>query len=515
MSTSSRIIKNTGFLYAKMAISVFISLYTTRIILNSLGSSDFGLFNVVGGAIGMLAFINASMASATQRFMSYCEGIGDNEQVKIVFNNSIVLHLLIATLVGVLLIAVEPIFFGKLLNIEADRINAAKMVYYFTIMSTIFTVMTVPYDAMLNAHENMLYYSVVGLIESFFKLIIAIFITYIESDKLIWYGGLMALNTFLIMIIMRIYCMRKYEECNINIRKFFKPLIFKNMTIFAGWNLFGSSASVISGYGSNILLNHFYGTKLNAANGICGQLNGQMLALSNNLIKAINPVIVKSEGGGNRSQMYKFTFIGCKLSVLLYTMIAIPFIIECPYILKIWLGNIPPYTITFCSISVITVLVEEIYLPIRTSIGAIGKNKMINLFTSVIKFFSLLLLLYFFTQGFPPYLLVVISLFSSILNSIFYIYYAVSNCEMNLRVFIRDILFRCLIVIIITFSIGYSITKIIDPSFIRLITVIVTCLITFFLSSFYWGLSEKEKNSIKKLLSAILKKIKFSKHEKI
>ena len=164
MSTVNRVIKNTGFLYAKMCITMFISLYTTRLILNSLGASDFGIFNIIGGAIAMLGFLNAAMASATQRFMSYSEGEGDKEKQKSIFNVSFILHLIISFIVGIALLIAGYFFFNGILNIPSDRIFAAKVVYGSLIISTMFTVMTVPYDAAMNAHENMRYYAIVGIL---------------------------------------------------------------------------------------------------------------------------------------------------------------------------------------------------------------------------------------------------------------------------------------------------------------------------------------------------------------
>lgn len=175
-STANRVIKNTGFLYAKMGITMFISLYTTRLILNSLGASDFGIFNIVGGAIAMLGFLNGAMASATQRFMSYSEGEGDKEKQKSIFNISLVLHFGISIVVGIALLVAGWFFFNGILNIPPDRAFAAQVVYGSLIVSTMFTVMTVPYDAVMNAHENMKYYALVGIIESLLKLSVALLV---------------------------------------------------------------------------------------------------------------------------------------------------------------------------------------------------------------------------------------------------------------------------------------------------------------------------------------------------
>ena len=187
-STANRIIKNTGFLYAKMGITMFISLYTTRLILNSLGASDFGIFNIVGGSIAMLGFLNAAMASATQRFMSYSEGEGNKEKQKSIFNVSFILHLVISFIIAILLIIAGYFFFNGILNIPEGRIFAAQVIYASLIVSTMFTVMTVPYDAVMNAHENMKYYAIVGIFESLLKLIVAFICVYSTSDKIIVYG---------------------------------------------------------------------------------------------------------------------------------------------------------------------------------------------------------------------------------------------------------------------------------------------------------------------------------------
>lgn len=242
MSTAKRVVKNTGYLYAKMGVTVFISLYTTRLILNSLGASDFGIFNIVGGAIAMLGFLNAAMASATQRFMSYSEGEGDKEKQKTIFNISFVLHIGIALLVGLVLFGAGFVFFNGVLNIPEDRFFAAQVVYGSLIVSTMFTVATVPYDAVMNAHENMKYYAVVGILESALKLSVALVVARVVGDKLIVYGVLMACIPLIILTIMRVYCHKNYEECVIAPRRYWDRSLAKEMGSFAGFNLMRSSS---------------------------------------------------------------------------------------------------------------------------------------------------------------------------------------------------------------------------------------------------------------------------------
>ena len=236
MSLFSRVIKNTGYLYIKMCITMFISLYSTRLILGSLGASDFGIFNVVGGAIAMLGFLNSTMANATQRFMSYAEGEGMHEKKRTVFNVSIVLHVCIAFVTVILLFIAMYFLFNGIFNIEADRINAAIVVYLCFIFSTVLTIINVPYDAVMNAHENMLYYSIVGIFESILKLGVALVCVYTSSDKLIDYGILMACIPLITLTIMKVYCHRHYEECVIDPIRYWNREGVLQIFGFFSWN---------------------------------------------------------------------------------------------------------------------------------------------------------------------------------------------------------------------------------------------------------------------------------------
>lgn len=507
MSTSSRIVKNTGYLYIKMAINVFISLYTTRLILNSLGASDFGVFNVVGGAIAMLAFLNASMASATQRYMNYTEGEGDEKKKNIIFNNTIFIHLLIALFVTVLLVLLKPLFFNYIINIDEDRLFAAACVYYCMIASTMFTVMTAPYDAVMNSHENMLYYSIVGLIQSLLNLLVAFIITWTNYDKLIVYGVLMTLVSIIVLVIMRVYCHRHYAECHLSIMKSLDGKTMKELFSFAGWNLLGSSASVVNGYGSNLALNKFFGTVLNAANGVRGQINGQLLAFSNNMLKAVAPVITKSEGAGDRRRMYKTTFSACKLSVLLYSLFAIPFVIDCPYILKLWLKNVPPYTLILCELTVVKVLLEQITLPLSTVINAVGKIKKVNLFTSLVQYGSIALLVLLYVWNFPPYAIVEVGILTATLISAFKIAYCAKYCGMESKRYMVDVVLRTMAVLVLSFVCTYLVHSLMTVSFYRLCITTGASIILFFLFFYFIALNGEEKYAAKQVYNIAKSKI--------
>ncbi len=369
-----------------MGITMFISLYTTRLILNSLGASDFGIFNIVGGAIAMLGFLNAAMASATQRFMSYSEGEGNKEKQKSIFNVSFILHLGISIIIGIALLIAGYFFFNGILNIPENRIFAAQVVYGSLIVSTMFTVMNVPYDAVMNAHENMKYYAIVGILESLLKLAVAFACVYTTYDKLIVYGALMACIPLITLTIMRIYCHKHYEECIIAPRKYWQKGLMKEMTSFAGWNLFQTAAAMITNNGVGIVMNMFFGTIINAAQGVANQINGQLMTLTNNMAKAVNPVITKTEGQKNHNKVLRFASTSSKVAFFITALFSIPAIITMPQLLKVWLKNVPDYAVFFAQCQLIISLCEQLTSGFNVAINASGKIKGISIFKSISKF---------------------------------------------------------------------------------------------------------------------------------
>ena len=494
MSTANRIVKNTAWLYAKMAITMFVSLYTTRLILNGLGASDFGIFNIVGGAIAMLGFLNTAMASATQRFMSYAEGEGDKEKQKYIFNISVVLHVIISAIVAVILVIAGYFFFNGFLNIPIERLDAAKVVYSSLIVSTILTMINVPYDAVMNAHENMRYYAVIGIVESFLKLTVAFVCVHSSGDKLIVYGILMAAIPLITLTIMKIYCHRHYEECVINPKRYYNKGLMREMTSFAGWSLAGSMGGILGNYGNGIVLNIFFGTVLNAALGIANQLNGMLMVFSNNMLKALAPVIVKTEGGGEHQKMMEYSFTGCKFSFLLFAIFCLPCFVEAPYILKIWLKDYPDWTIVFVRFQIIRSLMEQTYITLGTSLNAMGKIKQTNLISLVLNLMPLFLLSIAFSSGASPWWYFPIVIFCMVLlSAISIIFYCRKHCHLNIWHYVKRILLPCAITTIFTINVGFAVSLYVPSGMYRLITNLLVMTFTMFIGS-YWLLSIKERS---------------------
>lgn len=508
MSTANRVIKNTGWLYAKMAITMFVSLYTTRLILNGLGASDFGIFNIVGGAIAMLGFLNTAMASATQRFMSYAEGEGKREKQRSIFNVSIVLHTAVAVVMAVVLSVAGYFFFHGILNIPADRLDAAQVVYASLVISTLFTIMNVPYDAVLNAHENMKYYAIVGLIESFLKLSVAFACLYTHHDKLIVYGILMATIPFIILTIMKIYCHRKYEECVLNPRNYWDKGIMRQMALFGGWNLAGTMGSMVGNYGNGVVLNSFFGTILNAALGIAGQLNGMLNVFSNNMLKALNPVIVKKEGEGERSRMLEYSYTGCKFSFLLFALFCLPCFVEAPYVLKLWLKNYPEWTVLFVRYQIVRTLFEQLTITLGTSLAATGKIKEVSIATFVLDLLPLIVLSLAFRGGASPawYYPVVIFLMT-ICTTAVRLFYCRKYCGLRLFHFIRKIMLPCILFCIALLTVGASFALFMDAGIQRL-SLCVVLMELLFLPASWILLNSREREIMFRIRYNLLNKIK-------
>ncbi|WP_289060975.1 hypothetical protein [uncultured Zobellia sp.] len=508
MSTAHRVIKNTGFLYAKMAITMFISLYTTRLVLSALGVTDFGIFNVVGGAIAMLGFLHAAMTTSTQRFMSFYKGRGDVEKQKYIFNVSSVLHFGIALALVFILLIAGYFFFNGILNIPPDRVFAAKVIYGSMILSTAFTVMSVPYEAVLNAHENMLYYSIVGILESLLKLAVALVIVYYAGDKLVLYGILMAIIPFVIRTIMQIYCHKKYTECVLAPKRYFEKGLMKEMTSFAGWNFLEISTGMITQYGMGLVLNNYFGAVLNAAQGIANQLSGQLMVFSNNMLKAVNPVIVKSEGDGDRNKMLRTSLMSAKFSVYMSAFFTIPFMIETPYIINLWLKNIPEWSVVFIRLQLLRVLLEQFTYPIITSLRAQGEIKNFTIYTSITNIAPLFLTWMFFHLNYPPYFLYVSWIFMWVfVKGAVILFYGKQNCGLVLSEFTKKVaspgFFTCVLMALV----GVVPLFYMESNFFRVLVVCTISSITFVVLQYYFFLDEMEKGTISELVGKIRKKI--------
>ena len=493
-----------------MAVTVFLSLYTTKVVLSALGVTDFGIFNVVGGVISMLTFLNNAMSTATQRFMSFAEGAGDNLRQKKIFNVSILLHVIIALIIFILLQIAGYFLFDGVLNIPVSRLESAKMVYQFMIISTIFTVISVPYDAVINAHENMLLYSLVGVLESVLRLLIALYITNTFFDKLYIYGLLMALLSIFLMLLRTAYCRRKYTECKINLRSYFDKPIFKELTSFASWSFLSATTSMFTFYGQGILINMFFGPAVNTAQAIATQISGQLGTFAGTMQRALNPVIAKSEGAGDRSFMLKASITGSKISFFLLMIFCIPVLLETEYVFQVWLKKVPRYSVIFCQFLLIQNLISQLFITLTVSISAVGNIRRFQMNMSIVHLLPLFFAYFFFLNGFPPHTIYVIFVTFSIIGAVVTLYFAKILCSLSVTDYLTDVVSRCLSVFIIVISISSIPLFFLSPGILRIIYIIGLNLIVFLISVWFIGFTKNERESLYAILNKIFVKVRTS-----
>lgn len=487
MDTHLRIIKNTLWLYVRMAASILVNIFTTRILLQALGASDYGLYNVVGGTISMLGFLTASMSTATQRFISYAEGQGDRERIKEIFNNAQLVHYGVATATTLLLIATAFIFFNGVLNIPEGSKNVAIVIYACMVFSTVFSIIIVPYDATLNAHENMRFYSIAGIFDVVFKFGIALVVLFIDSDRLLLYAILMAAESWLLRAITKYYCTRHYEECrHSEIRRYYNKSTIKQITSFAGWNITNIATLMFSLYGVNIVINHFFGTELNAALGVATQLSGVLMGVSMNMIKAITPVLVKKESSHHREQMLEITYTSCKFSFLLFSFFCFPVIFYIQPILDLWLHDVPNWTMVFCQLMLIATLIDQLTVFLFQSLQAEGSIKQYSVVKSIVNLLPIAISIAMFatcTLG-PYWALINVIIAKGILGGITNLYYCKKNIHLSLKGFFSKVIIPCLNISLCSLILGYALKQVNTSYWLAVLCV-------FFIVSVpcYWFLS--------------------------
>jgi Na+-driven multidrug efflux pump len=496
-----------------MGITIIISLYATRLILSALGVKDFGIFNLVGGAIAMLSFLNASMASATQRFMSYALGLGDLEKVKEIFRVSIFLHVIIALLLVAVLEIAGYFFFSGVLNISEDRIYAAKVIYQFLVVNTLFTVVSVPWEAVINAHENMFLFAVLSIIEAITRLLIALYITNTSGDKLILFGGLISVFSIVLLLFRFIYCQIKYSECRIKIKGSYDRKVMKEMTGFASWSLLGSSTTMVANYGQVVVMNVFFGAAVNAAQGISSQVSGLLGAFAVTMLRALNPLIAKSEGAGDRDMMIRASILGSKVSFFLLMFMYVPFLVEMRYILKLWLETVPPFTVIFCQLLLVRILIEQLFFTLQASIAAVGNIRKFQIITSIISLFPLLFSYILFRLGYPAYTSYIVFLIYSMVISSVILYFSNRTFNLSVASFFREVILKCFATFLLVILISSIPVFVAGEGLARLISVV--CFSSFSFLFFVWfiGLNQKDRVTFQKVMWSIsppfLKKNRF------
>ena len=398
-ATNKRIAKNTLALYIRMFVTMAVSLYTSRVLLQVLGVSDYGLYNVVGGIVSSFAMLSAALTVGTQRFLTYTMGEGDKEKLKKVFSTALGLHVFLAFILLIFAETVGLWFVYQYLNVPEGRFTATLWIYQFSVFAFLINLVQVPFQSCIISNERMNIYAYMSIYDAGMKLLMVFAIQILSADKLILYGAMVLGVQITTAFFYNTYCRKHFAECGFHIRT--DLTLAKQMLAYTGWNIFGGSIGFVAGQGLNILLNIFYGTVVNAASGLAMSINNMVTQFVTNFQMAVNPQIVKQYAAKEFDSLYRLVINNARIAQYLYLFIAIPAFIEIEFVLKIWLGDVPAYTADFVRIILIQSALNPVDYPIGMLIHANGRLKWSMLIT-IIPLYSIIVISYFLLKGGAP-----------------------------------------------------------------------------------------------------------------
>ena len=407
----TRIAKNTLMLYVRMLVLMLVGLYTSRVVLEALGETDYGVYNVVGGVVAMFTIISGALNSAVQRFITFEMGKGEGAQLNKVYSTAVNIQLILAAIVVLL---AEPIglwFINNEMNIDHDKINQAEWVLHFSLASFVVNLMSVPQMASITAHERMSAYAYIGILDAFLRLCTALLVMHSSGERLVQYAALMMLTVILVRMAYGIYCRKHFEECRYR-PVFDRPLI-REMFAFAGWNFVGVTSGVLRDQGGNILVNLFSGlagTAVNAARGMAVQLNGAVQGFVTNFMTAVNPQITKSYASGEHAYMFSLVRKSSRMSFYLLMMLVLPLLLNTDVVLGLWLKEVPAHTAFFVQLFLVFALSESLSNPMITAMLATGRIRNYQLVVGGIQLLNIPVSYIFLRFGAVPEVTVMVAI---------------------------------------------------------------------------------------------------------
>jgi O-antigen/teichoic acid export membrane protein len=505
MRSGNRAIVNTFILYGRLILTIGVSLFSTRIVLNALGVENYGIFTLIAGVISMLTFLNAALSTSTQRFLSFYQGKSDLQSQKRVFANSFVAHVAIGAAIVIILQIVGYFIFDGFLNIPVNKIHSAKVIFNYMSITVFFTIIMVPFSGTLYAHENMLWIALVAIIETILKLAIAFILLNAssEQDNLVLYGMLTASVGLVTFMLYAGYCFRCYSECTFKLKKNFDKIFLVELGSFASYNLFGALCVVGRIEGVAILLNIFFGSVINASFGIANQVAGQINFLSSTLLQAINPQIMKSEGSGDRERMLRLAMIASKFSFFLLSLVAIPFIFEMSSILQLWLNDVPSNSTIFCQLILIGTMINQLTVGLQSAIQATGKIKVYQTVIGSVILLNLPLGYLLLKAGFPAFSILAAYMVLEVFACTLRVYFLRKLAGLSIRVFCRRVIFRLIIPVLLSILTCVAIISFVELKYRFCLTVCLSSL-SLLVSFYFFGLCSDEKDIITNFSSKIL-----------
>lgn len=503
-SSNKRIAKNTLLLYARMLYSLFISLFTARVILNALGFEDYGLYNVIGSIVSMFVFLRSAMGNSVHRYITYSIGKGNFDDVKKVFSISIIIFTGLALLIVLLCETVGLWFFYEKLNIPEGRMTAALWVYQFSIITIALSVICVPYDAIIIAHERMNVFAYVQILNATLNLGIVYLVASYPYDKLIFYAFLLMLIQVMNRLIYGIYCGRHFPETKFRMVKDKKLL--KEMISFAGWKLFGNMMVVANTQGVNILLNLFFGTVINAARGIAVQVDGAVSGFVTNFQLAVRPQITKSYAASEGNRLKDLMVLSSKFSYFLLLFFILPIFLEADKILELWLDEVPEHTSSFLRLILLISIITPLENPIGIAKDATGHIKKYSIVSSLLQSTIIVFDYIALKMGCSPEIVFVIQ-FVVLAFTLFVKFMMVrKDIGLSLRQYLVQVWLRIALVTVVASTAPVLLYITLDDTILSFFIVCGMSVVSVLSTVFIIGLNKPERNAIMVQIRRILKK---------
>lgn len=500
---NKRIAKNTIYLYIRMLTVMLVSLFTVRIALHSLGSENYGLYNVVGGIVVMFSFLTSTMISASQRFFAFNIGRNDKKALSHYFTMSFWCYIIFALLILVLAETVGLWFVVNKLTIPNERMTAAIYVYHFSILSFITGLVSTPYSSIIIAREKMNIYAVIGLLEAFMKLGIAYIIYVTPFDKLISYSALMSIMMVSTYGISIIYGLLHFEECKV--KRIWDKTKLKEIMSYSGWSLFGALSGVLRSQGVNILLNIFFNPVVNAARAIAYQINTAINQFVLNFYKAVQPQITKFYAAKEQENFISLILRSSKYCYYLIFFLSLPILFETPYILQAWLVEVPDYTILFARLVIIIAIIDSISYPLQTAISATGQIKYFQIVTGGLLILNLPIALLFLYVGYPPQSTMFIAMILSIIAQLTRLYFARLYTGLQINMYTKKVIKPIVCVTFFSLPLPFVIYSLFHENIIRFLGVSIVSLVSTITAIMIVGISKRERDMILKLIKNRIK----------
>ena len=503
LADSKRIVKNTMMLYVRMLFTLIISLFTTRVVLDTLGVSDYGLYNLVAGVVGLMSVVSSLLSQGTTRFLTVALGKGDHIELKKTLSSAVIIHFIFAIIILVLGESLGPYFIERL-NIPIHRMRAAQFVFQFSLISAVITVLQTPFHSAIIAHEKMHFYAFVSIWDAVAKLLIVYLLLVINVDKLKLYSALYFAVSVLTLIIYYAYSRRCFEECRYII-DLPDLKIWKSMFNYIGWNAIGSVAFTMNNQGLTILLNTF-GTVVNAARGVSMSVSNVVYRFVESFQAAVRPQITKLCAVKDFSSMNTLIARTSKLSSFLIGIIGVPLFLEMDFVLNLWLKEVPNYTIIFTRLTLVQGFIQSIDFPVGAGIHAVGKMKLPNLTSSFIYMIILPVSYLAIKLGSTPQMAYLILICVYPLALFMDLIILKKYSHFDVRTFVVNVLVRSTLILLITSSVTYWATSNIEPGFMKLVIVVVVSMSLNVVLMYFGGLSKSERNSVCGYISLKLSK---------